>query len=149
MTAMTLCYNMYEWREPPRTAIQTDTEACMQPLLYGRGGAMRIERDWLSVQEVADYLGVARPTIYRWAKESRIRIYKLAKGVARVKRQDLEAFLQRAGMLYSDTADRATRPGFVRESAESHPQETDPILDVLGSLSGDPLSDEDIEKELY
>mgnify|MGYP000910284547 CR=1 FL=1 len=38
--------------------------------------------------------------IYRWAKESRLRIYKSAKGVARVKRQDLEAFLQKAEVLY-------------------------------------------------
>jgi len=113
------------------------------------GVTMKTDQEWLSVQEVADYLGVARPTIYRWAKESRIRIYKLAKGVARVRRQDLEAFLQQAGMLYSDTAGRATQPGFVRETAESQLQETDPILDVLGSLSGDPLSAEDIEKELY
>ena len=51
-------------------------------------------KEWLSVQEAADCLGVARTTIYRWAKESKLRIYKLAKGVARVKRQDLEAFLQ-------------------------------------------------------
>jgi len=47
--------------------------AATQTLVRNRcrmgGVAMKIEREWLSVQEVADYLGVARPTIYRWAKE--------------------------------------------------------------------------------
>jgi len=41
---------------------------------------MEINKEWLSVQEAADYLGVARPTIYRWAKESKIHIFKLARG---------------------------------------------------------------------
>jgi excisionase family DNA binding protein len=113
---------------------------------------MEINKEWLSVQEAADYLGVARPTIYRWAKESKIHIFKLAKGVARVKRQDLEAFLQQAPVLYSEPADHgdhATQPGFVRETARQQSQTADPILDVLGSLSGEPISAEEIEKELH
>lgn len=28
-----------------------------------------MEKDWLSVQEAAEFLGVARSTIYRWARE--------------------------------------------------------------------------------
>ena len=110
---------------------------------------MEPNTNWLSVQEAADYLGVARTTIYRWAKESKLRIYKLAKGVARVKRQDLEAFLQKAAVLYPDPADHPTQPGFLRETARRQSQATDPILDVLGSLSGEPISAEEIDRDLY
>lgn len=110
---------------------------------------MEPDKEWLSVQEAADYLGVARTTIYRWAKESRLRIFKLAKGVARAKRQDLEASLQKDTVLYPDPADHAAQPGSVRETGRQQSQAADPILDVLGSLSGEPISAEEIEKELY
>ena len=110
---------------------------------------MEPDKEWLSVQEAADCLGVARTTIYRWAKESKLRIYKLAKGVARVKRQELEAFLQQAPVLYPDPADHPAQLGFLRETARQQSQAADPILDVLGSLSGEPISAEEIEEELY
>lgn len=120
------------------------------PQLRPIGGVLiEINKEWLSVQEAANYLGVARTTIYRWAKESRLHIYKLAKGVARVKRQDLEAFLQKAAVLYPDPADNPAQPGFLRETARQQSQAADPILDVLGSLSGEPISAEEIENELY
>lgn len=61
-----------------------------------------MEKAWLTVQEAADYLGVARPTIYRWAKEGKLPIIKLAKRVARVRSQDLEKFLEEAKPLYPD-----------------------------------------------
>lgn len=59
-----------------------------------------MEKAWLTVQETADYLEVARSTIYRWAREGRLPIFKLAKGVARVRLQDLERFLEEARPLY-------------------------------------------------
>lgn len=110
---------------------------------------MRLEEEWLSVQEAADYLGVARTTIYRWAKESKIRIFKLAKGVARVSRKDLEAFLHNAEVLYADTAERGAQPCLVRESAQKQSLTANPILGVLGSLAGKPISAEEIEETLY
>lgn len=114
--------------------------------------AMKIQRERLSVreeQEEADCLGVAHlPVISVGRGIGRLHI-QTGKGVAGVKRRVLDAFLEKAGMLYSDTAGRPTNPGFVRQTAESHLQETDPILDVLGSLSGEPLSAKDIEMELY
>lgn len=96
---------------------------------------MDLERDWLSVQEAADYLGVARPTIYRWAREGRLPIYKLAKGVARVKAQDVASFVAEARPLY--------RVG------ESVSPEGDPILQVLGCLSSPPIPANQIDEELY
>lgn len=55
---------------------------------------------WLTVQEAADHLGVARATIYKWAKEGRLPIYKLGERVARVRSQDLERLLAEARPLY-------------------------------------------------
>jgi len=97
---------------------------------------VKLDKEWLSIQEAADYLGVARPTIYRWAKESKIRIFKLSEGVARVRREDLEAFLRNArcctqirrSMLISHARARSTQ----KQSLAA-----DPILDVIGSLSGE------------
>ncbi|TDA67733.1 MAG: DNA-binding protein [Clostridia bacterium] len=60
-----------------------------------------MEKAWISVQEAAQYLGVARPTIYRWARQGRLPIYKLAGGVTRVKVQDLEKLLMEAQPLYN------------------------------------------------
>ena len=110
---------------------------------------MKLDKEWLSILEAADYLGVARPTIYRWAKESKIRIFKLSEGVARVRREDLEAFLRNAEVLYSDTAEHADQPCFVREATQKQSLAADPILDVIGSLSGEPSSAKEIEERLY
>lgn len=55
---------------------------------------------WLTVQEAADHLGVARATIYKWAKEGKLPIYKLGERVARVRSQDLEQMLAEARPLY-------------------------------------------------
>lgn len=72
------------------------------------GGNAVVEKAWISVQEAAQYLGVARPTIYRWARQGRLPIYKLAGGVARVRVQDLERLLMEAQPLY-DVAEPRNR----------------------------------------
>ena len=59
-----------------------------------------IEREWLTVSEAAKKLGVSRPTIYRWAKDKKFNIYKLADGVARIKVKELRAFMDQAKPLY-------------------------------------------------
>lgn len=92
-------------------------------------------RDWLSIQEAADYLGVARSTIYRWAKEGKLPIYKLAGGVARVKARDLAMFVAEAKPLY--------RVG------KSPSPESNPILKVLGCIAGQSIPPGEIDAELY
>lgn len=78
----------------------------------------------MSVREVAEYLGVARPTVYRWARQGRFPVYKLAGGVARVRAEDLEAFLQEAEPLYGEPTGRAQRAGGqAAECAEGRLQE--------------------------
>ncbi len=48
--------------------------------------------EWLSVAEAAAYLKVSRDTIYRWARQGKLTLYKLG-GLTRLKRSELEALI--------------------------------------------------------
>ena len=45
---------------------------------------------WFTVAEAADYLRVARDTIYWWAKRGDLTLYKLAGTATRVRREELD-----------------------------------------------------------
>ena len=45
--------------------------------------------EWLTVAEAADYLRVSKDTIYRWAKQGKLTLYKLGK-LTRLKRSELD-----------------------------------------------------------
>lgn len=107
---------------------------------------MVMEREWLTIQEAADYLGVARPTIYRWAKQGRLPIYKLAEGVSRIRTHDLQGFVEEARPLYGTKHARVAKPV---EKRESMLHQRDPLLEVIGCLSGESITAEEIEKEIY
>ena len=49
------------------------------------------EREWLTVAEAAEYLRVSRDTIYRWAKQGKLVLYKVGGTATRVRRRDLDA----------------------------------------------------------
>lgn len=49
------------------------------------------EREWLTVREAADYLRVSRDTIYRWAKQGKLVLYKVGGTATRVRKSDLDA----------------------------------------------------------
>ncbi len=49
------------------------------------------EREWLTVAEAADYLRVSRDTIYRWAKQGKLVLYKVGGTATRVRKSDLDA----------------------------------------------------------
>ncbi len=69
-----------------------------------------MEKEWVTVREAADRLGVARATVYKWAKEGRIPIYKLGPRVARIRTADLQELLARARPLYENRrADKTAR----------------------------------------
>ena len=51
-------------------------------------------KDILSVEEVAEYLGVGVVTIYRWCREGRLPCLKMGK-FWRIRREALEDFLKR------------------------------------------------------
>jgi excisionase family DNA binding protein len=48
------------------------------------------DREWLTVAEAADYLRVSRDTIYRWAKQGKLTLYKLG-GLTRLKQRELDS----------------------------------------------------------
>lgn len=52
--------------------------------------------EWLTVAEAAEYLRVSRDTIYRWAKQGKLVLYKVAGTATRVRRSDLDALAQPA-----------------------------------------------------
>ncbi len=50
--------------------------------------------EWVTIQEAADRLKVSKVTIYRWAREGLLAIYKFGPKVSRVRWQDVEAMAQ-------------------------------------------------------
>jgi excisionase family DNA binding protein len=48
------------------------------------------EGDWLTVSEACRYVRVTRATLYRWARQGRLRLYKLGARATRVRRSDLD-----------------------------------------------------------
>lgn len=53
--------------------------------------------EWLTVAEAAGYLKISRDTIYRWAKQGKLRLYKIAGTVTRVRKSDLDALAKPKG----------------------------------------------------
>ena len=51
------------------------------------------QKDLLSAEDVAEYLGVGAVTVYRWCREGRLRCMKLGKHW-RIRREVLEEFLR-------------------------------------------------------
>lgn len=51
-------------------------------------------RDWYSISEAAEYLGVSQPTIFRWMKQGTLSFYKV--GVStRFSREGLDSIIQK------------------------------------------------------
>lgn len=49
-----------------------------------------VQTEWLTMSEASSYLKVTRATLYRWAREGRLRLYKLGARATRVRRSDLD-----------------------------------------------------------
>lgn len=56
--------------------------------------ALSSDHEWLTVPEAADYLRISRDTIYRWAKQGKLPLYKVGGTATRVSRSDLDALIQ-------------------------------------------------------
>jgi excisionase family DNA binding protein len=52
------------------------------------------QRDWYTIQEAADFLGVSQPTIFRWMKQGTLSFYKVG-GSTRFSKQGLEAVVEK------------------------------------------------------
>ena len=52
-----------------------------------------MEDDWMTIDQAAEFLGVARRTLFNYAKQGKLRAFKAAVGGRTMfRRQDLEAF---------------------------------------------------------
>ncbi len=51
-------------------------------------------QEWLTVAEAAAYLRLSRDTIYRWARQGKLRLYKIAGTATRVRKSGLDALAQ-------------------------------------------------------
>jgi len=40
---------------------------------------LKVEDRWLSVDEIADYLGIKRDTVYKWISEKRLPAHKIGR----------------------------------------------------------------------
>lgn len=49
------------------------------------------ESEWLTVADAANYLRVSRDTIYRWAKQGKLVLYKVGGTATRLRKSDLDA----------------------------------------------------------
>jgi len=46
--------------------------------------------DWLTIADACLYLRVTRATVYRWARQGRLRLFKVGARATRVRRSDLD-----------------------------------------------------------
>jgi excisionase family DNA binding protein len=49
-----------------------------------------LNSDWMTIAEASAYLRVGRATLYRWAREGRLRLHKIGARTTRVRRQELD-----------------------------------------------------------
>ncbi len=65
--------------------------------------------EWMSTREAAEYLRVARSTLYRWCDEGRLRYFQTAPRAARrFRREDLDDVYKPGGLAGEPPTDRAT-----------------------------------------
>ena len=91
----------------------------------------------LSPTKVAEILSVRQPKIREWLNKGILRGWKVGR-IWRIREDDLEMFIQH------QTNQKGKK---IKEDCKL--PEEDPFLQVIGSLSGDPISSEAIDKELY
>jgi excisionase family DNA binding protein len=56
---------------------------------------MEVPKEWFTLDEAAEYLGVSKRTVYKWTKEGRLRTFILGKErTRRFRKQDLDSIPQ-------------------------------------------------------
>jgi len=45
---------------------------------------------WVTIREASGYLKVSRSTLYRWARDGRIRLHRLGRRTVRVRKEELD-----------------------------------------------------------
>lgn len=51
-------------------------------------------KDWFSIKEAADYLGISQPTIFRWMRQGTLSFYKIG-GSTRFSKEGLDAVVEK------------------------------------------------------
>lgn len=87
----------------------------------GYGLDPRTEERWISVDEVCDFLGVSRDTIYSWIAQRRMPAHRIGRPW-RFKRSEVDAWV-RAGGATPGNAD-TTSSGKRNDSADPSQEET-------------------------
>ena len=74
---------------------------------------MAIDSDWLTISDACAYLHVTRATLYRWARERRLRMFKVGVRATRVRRSDLDQLA--TPVATDDTWARLSEPALSRD----------------------------------
>lgn len=74
-----------------------------------------INTDWLTVSEACSYLKVTRATLYRWAREGKLRLHKLGPRSTRIRRSELDTMSQAEAPRESDGWARLSEESFARD----------------------------------
>ena len=59
-----------------------------------------VQEQWLSPEQAAQYLGVNRSTIYKWAREGRFVIRRLSGRASRINRAELNRMIDSSESVY-------------------------------------------------
>jgi excisionase family DNA binding protein len=51
------------------------------------------QKDFYTMQEISEILGVSKRTIWSWVKSEKIKVIRFSSKIIRVNRQDLEDFM--------------------------------------------------------
>lgn len=84
-------------------------------------------KEWLSVQEAADYLAVSQPTVFRWMKQGVLSFYKVGAST-RFSREGLDAVIEKR------TGRKEAEAAFSRCAACGHGVLAEGSLQGLGRI---------------
>lgn len=63
---------------------------------FGRGKASSMDNRWMSVDEIAEYLGVSKDTVYSWVSERGMPSYKVGR-FWKFKREEVDEWVRAGG----------------------------------------------------
>ncbi|MDZ4277630.1 MAG: helix-turn-helix domain-containing protein [Dehalococcoidia bacterium] len=92
------------------------------------------EREWLTIAEVCAILQVTRATLYRWARQGKLRLYKLGARATRVRRADLDRMLEPANA--ADAWAKLSEASFVRDWDNEKDASYDNWREIYGVRQG-------------
>ena len=61
-----------------------------------------MEDRWLSVEEIADYLGIKRDTVYRWISEKQMPAHRMGR-LWKFRKEDVDEWVKSGGAAEPDT----------------------------------------------